>query len=305
MKSIYMAGHIIITIILILHAQTSQAQEPGSFSGNGDYNYNESSGRGPSQWGNLNPDWILCKTGKMQSPVDVTNVKVETVTDSVEVDTEYKASLTTLVNRGHDIALEWTGDAGYIEINGIYYQLQQVHWHVPSEHTVNGKRFELERHAVHVNAKTGNIAVLAVLYKIGGKDPFLKQMKKYLKTMVKSNITETYPGMIDPDDITEDDESFYRYSGSLTTPPCTEGVIWTVQKKIMTVSQSQVDLLLNAVHGNENARPLQAINKRKISLYVPCDDTDSARIFLPKKMDWSVIVYPLEYLQRKLFYSST
>ena len=73
--------------------------------GNGDYNYDESSGRGPSQWGNLNPDWALCKTGKMQSPVDLTNVKVETVTDSVEVDTEYKPSLTTLVNRGHDIAV--------------------------------------------------------------------------------------------------------------------------------------------------------------------------------------------------------
>ncbi|KAL1822493.1 hypothetical protein ACET3Z_009271 [Daucus carota] len=305
MRSKFIVG--LIVCILILHAQTNQAQELGSwFSGEQEeYSYDESSGRGPSQWGKLKPEWELCKKGKMQSPVDLRNVKVETVPDSEQVYAQHQPSFTTLVNRGHDIALEWIGDAGSIEINGMEYRLQQVHWHAPSEHTVYGMRYELERHAVHVNVETDEIAVISVLYKIGRKDPFLNQLRRYLKAMVETNINETYPGIIDPSDITGDEESFYRYSGSLTTPPCTEGVTWTVQNKIRTVSRRQVDLLLDAVHGNENARPVQAINKRKIYLYVPCQGNDWTCVFSRKKMDWSVIFYPLEYLQRKLFYTSS
>ncbi|KAL8125598.1 hypothetical protein AgCh_013030 [Apium graveolens] len=303
MKSIFTIGHIIF--IVILHARTNKAQELGRFSAESeDYNYDESSGRGPSQWGNLNPNWALCKKGKMQSPVDLTNVMVETVPDSEQVFSQQQPSFTTLVNSGHDIELEWIGDAGSIEINGMEYKLQQFHWHAPSEHTVYGMRFELERHAVHVNVETDQVAVISILYKVGPKDPFLNQLRKYLKAMVETNINETYPGMIDPNDVARDDESFYRYTGSLTTPPCTEGVTWTVQKKIRTVSTRQLDLLLDAVHRNENARPLQPIYQRKIYLYVPCLWTDWSSIFSPKKMDWSIIFTPLEYLQRKLLASS-
>ncbi|KAK1393607.1 Carbonic anhydrase [Heracleum sosnowskyi] len=299
MKSIFIVGHVIL--VVILHAQINQAQELGRFSAETEYNYDESSGRGPSQWGYLNPNWTLCNKGKMQSPVDLTNVRVEIVPDWEQVYAQHQPSFTTLVNRGHDIALEWIGDAGSIEINGMEYQLRQYHWHVPSEHTVYGVRYELERHAVHVNEETNNIAVLSVLYRIGRKDPFLKQLTRYLKAMVELNINETSPGMIDPNDFARDDDSFYRYTGSLTTPPCSEGVTWTIQNKIRTVSGRQLDLLLDAVHGKENARPLQPINRRRIYLYIPCFWADWTSIFSSKKMDWSIIFTPLEYLQRKLF----
>ncbi|KAL1822489.1 alpha carbonic anhydrase 7 [Daucus carota subsp. sativus] len=300
MKSILVVlGHIML--IVSLHAATNEAQEfikpyPRGYnaSGHGEYDYDEDSGRGPSEWGNLKPEWALCKKGKMQSPVDLTNVTVKLVSDSDVVYAEYQPSFTTLLNRGHDVALEWKGDAGSIEINGVEYRLQQVHWHAPSEHTIRGKRYELERHAVHVNSDTNEIAVISVLYKIGRNDPFLFKLRRYLKTMVETNVNETFPGIINPSDTTcHDDESFYRYTGSLTTPPCSEGVIWTVQRKIRTVSRRQVDLLLNVVHGNENARPLQAVNKREMFLYVSCKGTG-----------WDLILNPLQYIQRKLFYSS-
>ncbi|KAL1813237.1 hypothetical protein ACET3Z_023302 [Daucus carota] len=263
MKSFFIIGSI---LLLILHAPPTKAQAAGT----------------------------------MQSPVDLTNVTVETVPDSEQVFTFYQPSNTTLLNRGHDIALEWKGDAGSIEINGINYRLQQVHWHVPSEHTVDGKRYDLERHAVHVNLDTNETAVIGALYQIGEQDPFLSQLMANLTYMVETSTNETDPGVIDPSDITSTD-GFYRYIGSLTTPPCTEDIVWTVQSKIRSVSQEQVDLLLEAVHGNENARPLQPINGRDIYLYVPSKDTAWSIIFSPKRIDWNIIFSPLQYLQQKFF----
>lgn len=262
-------------LLLILHAPTTKAQ--------------------------ATEESALCNTGRMQSPVDLTNVTVETVPDWEQVYTFYQPSNTSLLNRGHDISLQWTGDAGSIEINGINYQLQQVHWHIPSEHTVNGKRYNLERHAVHVNVDTNETAVIGVLYEIGQEDPFLSQLMANLTYMVETSENKTSPGVIDPSEIICNDDSFYRYMGSLTTPPCNESIIWTVQNKIRTVSQEQVDLLLEAVHGKENARPLQPINGRDIYLYVPSKETDWSIIFSPKRVDWNIIFSPFQYLQRKFF----
>lgn len=89
-----------------------------------DYNYDESSGRGPSQWGNLKPDWVLCKKGKIQSPVDLTNVKVETVPDSEQVFAQHQPSFTRLVNRGHDIAVSYAIYLKYSNREIMYTSLQ-------------------------------------------------------------------------------------------------------------------------------------------------------------------------------------
>lgn len=291
-------------LLLILHAPTTRAQATEEE----EYDYDENSARGPSEWGNLTSEWALCSTGRMQSPVDFTNVTVEFVSAdlSEQVYTYYQPSNTTLFNRGHDISLQWTSDAGSIEINGINYQIQQVHWHIPSEHTINGKRYDLERHAVHVNVDTNETAVIGVLYEIGQEDPFLSQLMTNLTYMVETSENQTSPGVIDPSENICNDDSFYRYMGSLTTPPCNESIIWTVQNKIRSVSQQQVDLLLEAVHGNENARPLQPINGRDIYLYVPSyKETDWSIIFSPRMIHWNIIFSPLQYLQQKLFYKSS
>ncbi|KAL8094795.1 hypothetical protein AgCh_036346 [Apium graveolens] len=295
MKSVFIIPSLLL--LLILHAPSTKAQATEEE----EYDYDENSPRGPSEWGTLTPEWALCSTGRMQSPVDLTNVTVEYVPDSEQVYTYYQPSNTTLINRGHDISLQWTGDAGSIEINGISYQLQQVHWHIPSEHTVNGQRYNLERHAVHVNVDTNATAVIGVLYEIGQEDPFLSQLMTNLTYMVETSENQTFPGVINPSENICNDESFYRYMGSLTTPPCDESIIWTIQKKIRSVSQAQVDLLLEAVHGNENARPLQPINGRDIYLYVPSKETDWSIIFSPERINWNIIFSPLQYIQQKFF----
>ncbi|KAI3984425.1 hypothetical protein MKX01_011379, partial [Papaver californicum] len=131
----------------------------------------------------------------------------------------YKPANTTLKNRGHDITLHWgIGTAGSIRINGTKYALDQSHWHSPSEHTINGKRFALELHMVHRNLELGKTVVVHVLYKIGGPDSFLKEV-------------EIKIGMVNPRNIKTGGGKYYRYLGSLTTPPCTEGVIWTINRR--------------------------------------------------------------------------
>ncbi|XP_037494897.1 bifunctional monodehydroascorbate reductase and carbonic anhydrase nectarin-3 [Jatropha curcas] len=129
----------------------------------------------------------------------------------------------------------------------------------------------MELHMVHLsndpNVKN-NITVIGQLYKIGHPDAFLSKLLRDIKGMTDHK-QERSKGMIDPNDIKMNGKKYYRYLGSLTVPPCTEGVIWTINKKIRTVSKDQVKALREAVHdyAEKNARPVQPINKREIKLY--------------------------------------
>nr|CAD1826222.1 unnamed protein product [Ananas comosus var. bracteatus] len=166
--------------------------------------------------------------------------------------------------------LQWEADAGALWINGTKYDLKQLHWHSPSEHAINGQRYFLEMHMVHQSADQ-KIAVVGILYRTGRPDPFIAGLKPYIKKIANTHEAEEKVGVVDPSSLKRGGRSYYRYMGSLTTPPCTEGVVWTIIKKVRTVSKEQVHLLREAVNdGFEmNARPIQKINDRIVSLYQP------------------------------------
>uniref|UniRef100_A0A0R0ELX6 Carbonic anhydrase n=1 Tax=Glycine max TaxID=3847 RepID=A0A0R0ELX6_SOYBN len=166
--------------------------------------------------------------------------------------------------------LEWKGDAGHLNINETYYNLIQCHWHTPSEHTLNGTKFDLELHAVHKSSK-GEFAVIGILYKIGSPDPFFSKLLNDIKSSVDKDIDV---GVINPREIKFKSRPYYRYVGSLTTPPCTEGVVWTIVKKVRTVSSEQLSALKGAVHHGyeENARPTQELGGRQVWLYGPMEN---------------------------------
>ncbi|WMV35801.1 hypothetical protein MTR67_029186 [Solanum verrucosum] len=184
---------------------------------------------GPANWSNIHPNWIKCKTGKMQSPIDFPNNKVEIVSNLGILQKFYKPSNATLLNRGHDIMLRWD-DGGFLKINGTQYRLKQVHWHTPSEHTIDGKRFDMEGHLVHETNDGKNIAVIGILYEIGlFPDLFLTMIEKDLEALRLADqkaIGINYPNLIKIDE-----KRYYRYMGSLTVPACTENVIWTIDGK--------------------------------------------------------------------------
>ncbi|GKU89797.1 hypothetical protein SLEP1_g3890 [Rubroshorea leprosula] len=231
------------------------------------FGYIEGTGKGPSEWGNIRPDWKVCNTGKLQSPIDLLDGRVQVTSNLGELKRDYNAAPAVLKNRGYDISVSWEEDAGKIIINETDYKVIQCHWHSPSEHTFNGSRLELEIHIVHQSA-SGKNAVIGIVYKYGLPDPFLSRLLPHIITLGKN---ERPIGIVNPEEIMFGSREYYRYNGSLTTPPCTEGVVWTIFKKVRTASREQVQALRDAVDdGYEaNARPTQALNGRPVWLYTP------------------------------------
>uniref|UniRef100_A0A2C9V8B8 Carbonic anhydrase n=1 Tax=Manihot esculenta TaxID=3983 RepID=A0A2C9V8B8_MANES len=262
-----------LTIVLLFSHLASSVESHGDeVEDEREFDYDQRSKKGPEHWGEIKKEWSTCKSGDLQSPIDMCNKRVKLTKKSGDFKRNYKACNSIIKNRGHDISLQWEGyNAGSVEINGNEYFLEQCHWHSPSEHTINGRRYDMEVHMVHVNTDPNvkyNITVVALLYKIGPPDAFLSKLLRDIKSM-NDREQERSMGMINPKEIKMGGKKYYRYLGSLTVPPCTEGVIWTMNKKIRTVSEDQVKALREAVHdyAKENARPVQPLNKREIKLY--------------------------------------
>ncbi|XP_038905903.1 alpha carbonic anhydrase 7-like [Benincasa hispida] len=253
--------------ILILTSAIAQEVEDES-----EFNYIRGSEKGPKRWGEIKREWSKCNNGDMQSPIDLSTKRVKVVKNLGQLKKKYKPSIAIVKNRGHDISVKWEENAGLIEINGTDYLLQQAHWHSPSEHTLNGRRYDLELHLVHQSSNPNAkypIAVVGIFYMIGRPDSFLSKMSRKIKAL--NEVKEMKAGSIDPRWIKMGGKKYYRYMGSLTVPPCTEGVIWNINKKIGTVSREQVKLLRSAVHDSaeKNARPIQPHNGRQVDLYNP------------------------------------
>ncbi|RVX09642.1 Alpha carbonic anhydrase 4 [Vitis vinifera] len=233
-----------------------------------EFSYIEGSETGPEKWGTIKAEWKTCGKGKRQSPIDLRNRRVSIFPDFGQLKRKYRPAHAVLKNRGHDVAVEWKGNAGKIKLHGVHFKLEQLHWHTPSEHTVNGTSFQMELHLVHKSAR-GKIAVIGKTFKLGPPDPFLAKMIDHVTGIPAGE--EKDIGIVDANDIKHWGRKYYRYIGSLTTPPCTEGVIWTISKKVNTVSKEQVESLRRVVHdGHEgNARPAQRLNGRPVWLYIP------------------------------------
>ncbi|KAL1201924.1 Alpha carbonic anhydrase 5 [Cardamine amara subsp. amara] len=272
MKISSSVGCVVFFIFIYVTIVSSSPPDHGEVEDEMEFSYENNGENGPENWGKLKPEWEMCGKGEMQSPIDLTDKQVLFDHNLGYLHTQYLPSNATIKNRGHDIMMKFEGgNAGLgISINGTEYKLQQLHWHSPSEHTINGKRFILEQHMVH-ESKDGRIAVVAFLYKLGRPDSFLFSLEGQLKRITDRHESEEHIGMIDPRNFDFESKHYYRYLGSLTTPPCSENVIWTISKEMKTVTIKQLILLRATVHdqSDTNARPLQRKNKRPVSLYTP------------------------------------
>ncbi len=213
---------------------------------------------GPAHWGDLSPDYIMCKIGKNQSPVDINSkYMVEAKLPSVKF--HYKKEISgKIINNGHTIKVVPDSES-YIEVDGKKFYLKQFHFHTPSEHTVNGKYSLLELHFVH-QAKDGQLAVVGVLFDEGASHPVIE---KLWSQAPRHEGEKSLQGTVNMKDLLPKKKDYYRYSGSLTTPPCSEGVIWLVMKKKLHISKDQA-AEFEKIMGFKNNRPVQPINARKI-----------------------------------------
>lgn len=209
---------------------------------------------GPQQWGNLSAEYATCGTGQMQSPVDLGDIDA---TGSIKLAAVYKPVPLVILNNGHTIQFNTDG-AGMLSEAGIAYDLLQVHFHAPSEHVIKGEPAPLEAHFVHRSAD-GALSVIGVFIVEGAANPALATLIAHLPTKV-TPATPIKGATIDPNDLLPADMAMYRYMGSLTTPPCSEGVNWHVLSTSVTASKEQIAKLSAALH--MNARPVQPLHDR-------------------------------------------
>ncbi|KAK9128834.1 hypothetical protein Syun_017631 [Stephania yunnanensis] len=212
---------------IILPLCTSSGTDTEETEDEREFDYLHGSKKGPKYWGKINPHWQACERGDMQSPIDILNSEVHEMPALGKLRRDYKPAQASVKNRGHDIMVKWRGGAGTITINETEYILKQCHWHSPSEHTFNGSRHQLELHMVH-ESHQGKTAVVGITYKYGTPDPFLA---KIIPSIGSVGEEEKDLGIINPGNVKFGSRKYYRYVGSLTVPPCTEGVIWTIIKK--------------------------------------------------------------------------
>ncbi len=215
---------------------------------------------GAENWGDLSPEYSMCKLGKAQTPINIEKKVLASTNDLQMINFNYTTASTEVVNNGHTIQVS-IEDGSSIEIDGIKFTLKQFHFHTPSENQIEGKNFPLEAHLVHVS-KDGALAVVAIMFENGVENPFIKKVWE----MMPHEADKKAPLVLSAKDINAflpQIREYYRFDGSLTTPPCSEGVRWFVLKNYATISAAQVEEFLHTVH-HENNRPIQPINARKV-----------------------------------------
>ena len=213
---------------------------------------------GPDAWGQLKPEYKTCALGKRQSPIHIQ--ESNTLQGPAEaIQFSYQPSSGTVVNNGHTIQVDVVGDNS-INVRGSNYKLLQFHFHHPSEEHINHKVYSMVVHLVHRNIE-GQLAVVAVLLDPGAANGLINKVWTYMP--LDAGDTVRMPaGLLDLNELLPKDQRYYQFLGSLTTPPCTEGVLWLVLKQATTVSPEQLKLF-SQLYPN-NARPVQPVNSRPI-----------------------------------------
>jgi carbonic anhydrase len=206
---------------------------------------------GPAHWGSLSSDWTTCATGEIQSPVDFTRLPAHP-TSWRKFSTDYDPVTTgAIYNNGHTIDVETEGD-NTLMLDGVAYELVQFHFHVVSEHRVDGLGYDMELHLVHASEEGSN-AVIGVFLKRGGSSGPLAPIFASLPDDL--NVHHPLEAPFSPAAFLPMRSAHFRYVGSLTTPPCTEGVQWVVMSDPVTVSDEDMAQFAERIHFN--ARPVQ------------------------------------------------
>lgn len=213
----------------------------------------------PPMWHKLDPSFAQCESGKRQSPIDL---KWAQPKDGGEIELNYKEGPVTAIDNGHTLQINFP-EGNTARIHGKVYELKQVHFHSASEHTLSGNSLPMEAHFVHKDAN-GNLAVIGVILIEGASHPAIEQL---WQIWPKKKFEEVSAGNFEfrPDSFIPKVKTHYAYSGSLTTPPCSEGVQWIVLNTPVEISGDQI--LNFRKNYSSNNRPIQKLNGRKVTNY--------------------------------------
>jgi len=237
---------------------TAPARQPAQEETKPKWDY--STERGPEQWGDLSPDYVLAAIGGSQSPIDIVTTDVITA-DLPPLEFETRPTDLKVLNNGHTIEVLASGGST-LEFRSQKYTLTQYHFHAPSEHTIDGEHADMEVHFVHSDG-AGHLAVVAVLYDEGNEDhPFFLSILQD-EAPVNPGEEHIFPdkkidvaGYFPP---SAKQHKYYMYDGSLTTPPATEGVRWFICTEKVRLSRAQIEAVKKLYfHNNRPIQPLYA-----------------------------------------------
>lgn len=212
--------------------------------------------KGPDHWGELADDFSTCSKGVNQSPINLTGM----VTGSLpKLNIQYQVGGDEVLNNGHTIEVVY-GKGSTMNIEDTRFELKQFHFHSPSENKIEGQSFPMELHFVNADSQ-GHLAVIAVMFKEGAYNPQLANVWQSMPQQVGQE--KALATAVDINQLLPAQHDYYRFNGSLTTPPCTEGVKWFVMKTPITASKAQISQFVKAIPGGNN-RPVQSVNARMI-----------------------------------------
>ena len=213
---------------------------------------------GPAEWGAMDSAFASCKLGKLQSPIDIVGAKPARLPP---IKFNYKPSPLKIVDTGHTIQVNYAAGS-FIVVGGVRYELVQFHFHHPSEEKIAGKAHDMVAHLLHRNAE-GKLAVVAVLIDKGGASELMATLWKNIpKEKEKESAVDG--ATIDVTQLLPENKDYYTFQGSLTTPPCSEGVTWFVLKTPEKIGDAQVGAFAKIYP--LNARPVQPLNGRAIEM---------------------------------------
>ena len=213
---------------------------------------------GPSHWTELDAKNSACNTGRNQSPIDIRTRDVGGE-NLPALTFDYRPSPLHIIDNGHSIQVD-VEPGSFLRIGEKSYQLVQFHFHHPSEERINGKAADMVAHLVHRDSE-GALAVVAVLLNRGKANDMVEALWQHLPKQ-KEHELDFSAVKIDPAELLPADHSYFTYTGSLTTPPCTEGVRWIVLKSPSSLSKGEIATF--AAHYPNDARPVQKLNGRKV-----------------------------------------
>jgi carbonic anhydrase len=212
----------------------------------------------PAHWGELDSKFATCKIGKDQSPIDIVTAKaIAAKLDPIVL--HYAAGSAEVVNNGHTIQVN-VPEGSSISIGKASYKLLQFHFHTPSEEKLNGKAMPMVAHFVHIDADK-TLAVVAVLFTEGKENATLAPV---FAAMPAKEGGKAKLDMFAPAELMPASKAYYGFKGSLTTPPCSEGVRWHVLKSTAEMSPAQV-ATFRKIYAM-NARPIQPLNGRVVQV---------------------------------------
>jgi len=220
------------------------------------HHWGYSGAEGPEHWGDLEPEYATCKTGRQQAPIDIRNAKKS---DLPAIEFDYHPAPLHIINNGHSIQVNYP-PGSFITIGDKRYQLTQFHFHRPSEETIEGKHFEMVLHLVHADAG-GKLAVVSVLLNTGAGNAMIDTL--WAHAPQHAGPEEKFDSIqVNPADLLPSARGYYSFPGSLTTPPCSEGVTFFVLKTPLSISKEQAAAFARLYE--HNARPIQPLNDRVV-----------------------------------------